>query len=190
MPRCRRDAFAKCLGIAAGLAASHGKPMIDQLSVSDLQEYWKRVDAMVEGDSIGIISIRRMPPWDDLCEGLGWHYHRVDGGYFTAKHHGFCGVYRLIALAEAGDVRKPAVLTRVCGQDNTGTLYIGEAGNLSLRLNQLRRSARKHRGEGSHGAITMLRQITRLDYPPDKLAIALMFTGRSTRGVERDLINA
>jgi hypothetical protein len=36
----------------------------------------------------------------------------------------------------------------------------------------------------------MLKQITLLDYPVKKLGIALLFTGRFTRGVERDLIHA
>jgi hypothetical protein len=101
----------------------------------------------------------------------------------------FAGVYRLIALASKGDLSKPAILNRACGQDTSGTLYIGEASNLSRRLNQLRRSA-GHRRERSHGAIGMLRLIARLDYPAEKLGIALMFTGRDTRAVERDLLHA
>jgi hypothetical protein len=167
--------------------AEEGRP--NQLSVNDLKAYWNQVDALTEGELIGVISIREMPPWEEICQELSWHFHRVDGGYFSAKRHGFCGVYRLIALASEGDLTRPAILSRVCGQDKSGTLYIGEAGNLSQRLNQLRRSAGRRR-EGSHGAISMLRQITRLDYPPAKLGIALLFTGKSTRSVERDLIHA
>jgi hypothetical protein len=160
-----------------------------QFSVGELQAYWKQVDALTEGESIGMISIYQMPPWDEICQELNWHFHRVDGGYFRTKTHGFCGVYRLIALASEGNSTRPVTLNRVCGQDTTGTLYIGEAGKLSQRLNQLRRSAGRRR-EGSHGAISMLRQIGRLDYPPEKLGIALLFTGRAARGVERDLIRA
>jgi hypothetical protein len=36
----------------------------------------------------------------------------------------------------------------------------------------------------------MLRQIALLDFPSDRLGIALLFTGSATRGVERDLIHA
>jgi hypothetical protein len=164
------------------------EPRSQQLSVSELQAYWKQVDTLTEGEWIGVISIYQMPPWTDICQELNWHFHQVDGGYFSAKNHGFCGVYRLIALASEGDLTKPAPLNRVCGQDTTGTLYIGEARDLSQRLNQLRRSA--DRRERSHGAIGMLRQITKLDYPTEKLGIALLFTSRHTRGVERDLLHA
>jgi hypothetical protein len=38
--------------------------------------------------------------------------------------------------------------------------------------------------------MSTLRQLKRLNYPPDRLGIALLFTGRNTRGVERDLIRA
>jgi hypothetical protein len=75
-----------------------------------------------------------------------------------------------------------ATLNRVYGQDISGTLYIGETGNLSSRLNQLRLS--------THGAIRALRRIPLLNYPSNKLGVALLFTGRDTSGVERDLIHA
>jgi len=159
-------------------------------SVRDLRVYWQRVEALVEGQSIEVPPIFRMPPWEDICEQLDWRLHRVDGGYFSAQRHGYRGVYRLIALSLPGDLERPAMLNRVCGQDRTGTLYIGEASNLSQRLNQLRRSARTHRSEGSHQTMSMLRQIPRLNYPPEQLGIALMFTGRHTRGGERDLVRA
>jgi hypothetical protein len=64
---------------------------------------------------------------------------------------------------------------------------IGESIDLGRRLNELRRSA-GHRREGSHGAVSMLRQITGLDYPEAKHGIALLFTGRFTKSVERDLL--
>jgi len=130
-----------------------------------------------------------MPPWVQICEQLPWQMHRLTGGYFPAKHYARCGVYRLVALASEGDLT-PAILNRVCGHDTSGTLYIGEANDLSQRLNQLRRSARLHRSEGSHRAVSMLRQIRRFDYPPERLGVALLYTGSSTRGVERDLIHA
>lgn len=162
-----------------------------QLSVSMLKDHWKRFDALAVGESIVMISISQMPPWNDLCSELSWETHAIDDdSHFSAKNHGFWGVYRLIALASEGDLTKPAVLNRVCGQDTTGTLYIGEATSLSNRLNQLRRSARSHRPERSHGAVSMLRQIPILDFPLNKLGVALLFTGRHTTCVERDLIHA
>ncbi len=123
-----------------------------------------------------------MPPWNDLCSELDWELHTLDDDYFSAKHHGYCGVYRLIGLASEDDLKNCVTLNRVCGQDTTGTLYIGETGKLSSRLNQLRLS--------THGAISMLRQIPILDFPLNKLGVALLFTGRDTPGVERDLIHA
>jgi hypothetical protein len=146
-------------------------------------------DTRPQAKGASILCLPYMPPWIEVCSGLSWELHRIEGGYFSAKSHGFCGVYRLIALeAEGGNLTKPATLNRVGGQDTSGTLYIGEAKSLSNRLNQLRRSATSH--EGSHGAIGMLRQIRLLDFAPNKLGIALLFTGRDTRGVERDLIRA
>jgi hypothetical protein len=161
-----------------------------QFSVSMLKEHWERAHALTVGEIIGVIPICQMPPWSNLCSELPWEIYSIEGGSFSAKDHGFCGVYRLIALAVEGDPTNPAVLNRVCGQDATGTLYIGQAKSLSGRLNQLRRSARSHRPESSHGAISMLRQIPILNFPLDNLAVALLFTGGATTCVESDLIHA
>jgi hypothetical protein len=161
-----------------------------QFSVGMLKEYWEKIDALAEGEALFSLSIFEMPPWNNLCSELSWEFHKIDSGYFSAKNHGFCGVYRLIALASEGDTTKPAVLNRVCGQDTTGTLYIGEAKSLSNRLNQLRRSARSWRPEGSHGAISMLGRISVLDFPLNKLGVALLFTMPHTKMVERHLIHA
>jgi hypothetical protein len=161
-----------------------------RFSVDMLEEYWKKVNVLAEGEAMLSLSIRQMPSWDDLCSKLRWEIHSIEGGYFSAKNHGFCGVYRLIALASEGDLTRPATLNRLCGPDTTGTLYIGEAGSLSNRLNQLRRSARSHRPERSHGAIGMLRQIPLLDYPSNKLGVGLLFTVPQTEMIERHLIHA
>jgi hypothetical protein len=169
---------------------SEGQMHSLQLNVGMLREHWERADALAVGESIGMISISQMPPWNDLCSELDWEFHTLDDESFSSKRHGYCGVYRLVALASEGDLRNFVSLNRVCGQDTTGTLYIGEAKSLSNRLNQLRRSARSHRPERSHGAISMLRQIPILDFPLNKLAVALLFTGRHTAGVETDLIHA
>ena len=160
------------------------------LSIDDLQEYWRHLHALGDGETIRVLSIYEMPPWEKICSQLNWKVHRVAAGYFTDKNYGRRGVYRLIALEAANDLRSVATLNWICGQDPTGTLYIGEASNLATRLNQMRRTARARRSERSHSAISMLRRIRRLDYPPEKLGVAVMFTGRSTRGVERDLLSA
>jgi hypothetical protein len=153
-----------------------------QLSVGMLKEHWEKGDALAVGESIEMISISQMPPWNDLCSELDWELHTLDDDCFNAKHYGFCGVYRLIALASEGDLENFVTLNRVAGQDRTGTLYIGESGKLSSRLNRLRLS--------THEAMGMLRQIPTLDFPLNKLGVALLFTGRDTTCVERDLIHA
>lgn len=160
-----------------------------EISVDDLQEHWRELHSLKEGELIRALSIFEMPPWNAICEKLDWRQYRLSGGYLTAKKSGRPGVYRLFALEEDDNLSKPATLTRVCGDDKTGTLYIGEARDLSARINQMRRSARERPGgERSHGAITMLRQIPRLHRPRTKLGVALMFTRRLTRAIERDLL--
>jgi hypothetical protein len=162
-----------------------------RLTASQLEERWRKIDGLASGTFIPALLISQMPSWDDICSKLNWEFHLPDDRYFTAKHHGYFGVYRLIALASERELSEPAALNRVAGQDTSGTLYIGETGNLARRLNEMQRSGWSHRNSGSHGAIGMLRQIACLDYFPDKLGIALLFTTVSdTRGVERDLIHA
>lgn len=164
-----------------------------QFSVGLLKEYWKKFNTLAKGEAMLSISISQMPPWNDLCSELSWETHSIISGYFSERNHGGGGVYRLIALASESDLTRPAILNRICGQDTTGTLYIGEAGSLSIRLNRLRRSARlgSLRREESHGAINMLRKIPVLNYPPNKLAVALCFVGTQTRKlVEEHLIYA
>lgn len=160
------------------------------ISLEDLQEYWRHLHGLKDGELIRVLSIYEMPPWEKICSRLDWRVHRLGGGYFTDKNYGRRGVYRLIALKVANDLKSVATLNRVCGEDPTGTLYIGEATNLATRVNQMRRTARGRRNECSHSAMLMLKRIQRLDYPPEKLGVAMMFTGRSTRGVEKDLLRA
>ena len=134
-----------------------------------------------------MLGIRQMPPWDQICRVMSWQHYLLGGGYFGRKEFGYSGVYRVFALEIKDDISRPATLNRLCGQDPSGTLYIGEAVDLSRRLNQLRRTAENHR-ERSHGAAIMLRQITGLDYPPARLGVAVLFTGSRTREIERDLL--
>jgi len=161
-----------------------------RLTVAQLEERWIRTAGLAIGTVSTALSISQMPPWDDICSNLNWEFHLPDDRHFTAKHHGYFGVYRLFALASERELSKPATLSRLAGQDTSGTLYIGETGNLAQRLNE-QHSGWSHRNSGTHGAIGMLRQIACLDYFPDKLGIALLFTAvPDTRGVERDLIRA
>ena len=159
------------------------------LTAFEISEYWSRVGKLVEGEVIGAPSMHHLPPWYELCSELEWTYHKVGGGYFSNENFGFRGVYRIVALASEEDLWQPAILNRVCGHDATGTLYIGEAGNISARLNQLRRTAQNRR-ERSHGAMQMLRSITRLKYPVDKLGVAILFTRCFPRIVERHLLES
>jgi hypothetical protein len=162
-----------------------------RLTVAQLEERWRYQQAAAPGTVFYGLSISQMPPWDEICSSLNWEFHLPDDGHFTTKHHGYFGVYRLIALASECDLMKPATLNRVAGLDASGTLYLGETGNLARRLNELQRSGWGHRYEDSHGAIGMLKQIGCLDFFPSKLGIALLFTTvGDTRGVERDLIRA
>jgi hypothetical protein len=153
-----------------------------QVSVYELKKYWGAIDALPGGDQIKAIPLPCMPPWADLCSELDWKSCLLENAYFGKKDHRYCGVYRLIGLATEGDLTRPATLNRLCGQDTTGTLYIGQASSLDTRLNQLR--------QGSHNAIRMLRSVPLLQFPSKRLAVAFLFTGLAARSVERDLIKA
>jgi hypothetical protein len=159
----------------------------ERKSASDLLDLWESNDKAAVGDVLSVFQIFEMPPWQQICRVMPWNYYLVDGGYFEKKHFGYTGVYRLFALDTEGDISRPATLNRVCGQDESGTLYIGESNDLGRRLNELRRSAGRRR-EGSHGAIAMLRRITSLNYPVAKLGLAVLFTGLRTKAIERDLL--
>ena len=161
-----------------------------QLSVRDLRKHWEDGDKLEEGESMVGVPLSLLPPWTDLCSKLSWKLCLVDNRDFTKKQYGHCGVYRLVALGPEGDFAKPLTLNRVCGQDITGTLYIGRAAWLNERLNGLRRSLRVHRPEYSHRAAHMLRSIPSLNALAGKLAVALLFTGKETRSVEINLIEA
>jgi len=156
----------------------------ERITVSQLEEYWDAVSAAKEGDSFQHIPLNRLPPWEKICSELRWHHYLLSAGYFSGESHGFRGVYRLIGLAAPGKLNEPALLNRVCKQDLSGTLYIGCAGRLHERLNQMR--VRRP----THDAIISLRRIPTLDFPQEKLAVALLYTGRAFRTVETMLIEA
>jgi len=124
-------------------------------SVSLLTKYWDDFHALSRGEALNYyIPSHRLPRWEEICSELPWHTYLIDGTYFPKKHFGYRGVYRLVGLATEGDKSRAATLERVCGPDTTGTLYIGHAKNLSVRLNKLKRTATRR--ERSHGAIDML----------------------------------
>jgi hypothetical protein len=156
----------------------------EPLTAFDLADLWTERDRTPIGGQLPHVSLHSLPPWDEICSDLNWVTYRLNGGYFTAKEHGQCGVYRLVALTPDEDLKKPASFNRVCGQDTTGTLYIGEGKILHERLNALRRSRHRHK------AILSLRKIPVLDLPDKRLAIAVLFTIRDTKYVERTLIEA
>lgn len=162
--------------------------MLEPVSIGELKKYWRALGTLVEGESMNALHQRQMPPWEHICSELDWQLYLVDEKYFRRKHHGYWGVYRLIGLEVDNDITRPVTLNRVCGQDKSGTLYIGKSNFLNERLNAIQRTA--FRRERSHGAISMLRQIPKLGFLPNKLAVALMFTEIKPRAVERDLISA
>ncbi len=85
-----------------------------------------------------------LPHWNEEVPGIWSPARTVKGlGSSIGKHvRAKAGVYRLIALADV-EQRTPMVINRVCGCDETGTLYIGVAARtLRLRLQQLMRSLR------------------------------------------------
>lgn len=134
------------------------------LSVHQLESYWHELDAAPEGSEFRSLSLWEMPPWNDICAELNWEFHLPDNGHFRKTEYGYCGVYRLIALASEGDLNNPEILNRIAGQDRSGTLYIGETIDLSVRLNEILRSGWGHRHEDSHRAIRMLKKIRCLDF--------------------------
>lgn len=161
---------------------------MDLFSGADLQEYWKKAGALPKGTLIRCVSPSEMLPWSELCSDLPWRTRRAEGGYLPEKSCGFRGVYRLFAFAN--DITSPAVLIRLCGQDVTGTLYIGMASSLSSRLNQARRSATGRRHERSHAAALRWVRISSRSFPSYKLGIAFLFTRCEPRLAEVNLIEA
>lgn len=158
-----------------------------RFSASQLEQYWSDAAAQPKGTSIRRISLSEMPPWSEICSGLPWRSRRAEAGFLTDKKHGFRGVYRLFAFSS--DITRPAVFNRLCGQDATGTLYIGKANSLSNRLNQARRSAGSRR-EGSHAAAGRWARIASGNFPSHKLGIAFLFTRCQPRLAEVTLIDA
>jgi len=161
-----------------------------RISVWELQEYWNYIETLEPGQVIERhIHGSQMPLWDKICSELGWRVHKLDDGYFDRKRFGYCGVYRLIGLA-TNEAVSPATISRSCGEDSTGTLYVGESGWLNERVNQMRRSLR---GEGTHGASSLWSrsEILQSKFPREKLGVAMLFTNPKMHPwIESDLMSA
>jgi hypothetical protein len=131
--------------------------------------------------------IETRPPWNEQVPGHWQSLRRiVDVGSYIGdfvEYRGGC--YRLIALADIGTVT-PAIINRVCGSDETGTLYIGRGGwrsTVRFRLQQLVRSLTRWRvGDGEHGAGNLIRSNQHLKkmFPIECLAVTWTYEKHPT----------
>lgn len=99
------------------------------------------------------------------------------------------GVYRLVALdGSDGRVRIP----RVCGEDRSGTLYIGAANSLEGRVCGLRATLRpQDYKSSSHQAGLLLLRGTRMHSAfPTEILATIWALAEDPRGTERELIAA
>jgi hypothetical protein len=126
-----------------------------------------------------MIEIDGRPHWNVEVPGSWYGPRSVKGvGSYIGKYvKPRSGVYRLVAV---GDIKSmlPMTINRVCGQDQTGTLYIGVAhnGTVRLRLQQLVRSlheTRRFRYPKEHGAGIMIGRSPQLKqmFPRECLAV-------------------
>jgi hypothetical protein len=169
-------------------------------TVDELEKYWAYIRTLKDGDELEwSIETNQMPHWEDICSKLlkvndtipeavrNRYVERV-----RRQRYGHEGVYRIIGLTADHDTEKPATIKRLHGRDTTGTLYIGQAGNLYQRLDQFQRSVRIRFSRG-HMAGVWWQQCWLLSemFPPARLAFATMRTPVGTsEGTEFDLIRA
>lgn len=89
----------------------------------------------------------------------------------TARWHtyceGGCGTYRLVALSDVA-TRRPAVLHRVCGDDSSGTLYVGQTNDLFRRLSALIRTYHPAYTAAIYAAFP---PVLAAAYPPETLGV-------------------
>lgn len=124
-----------------------------------------------------MIEIDGRPHWNEDIPGVWYGPRSVkDIGSYIGKYvKARGGVYRLVAMADVKTMT-PMVINRVCGRDQTGTLYIGYADtSVSFRLQQLMRSLRARDGfvSSEHGAGKMLGRSPQLKemFPRECLAV-------------------
>jgi hypothetical protein len=120
------------------------------------------------------------PHWNADLPGIWSSLVRPDeaGSYIAGFITSNCGgVYRLVGLANPG-INVPAKIDRVCGSDETGTLYIGRASSqrsLQLRLGTLFRTLNARKGivYSGHSAAEFLRHHPLLSarFPLDRVAV-------------------
>ena len=85
----------------------------------------------------------------------------------------YAGVYRLVALTDSHSL-VPSPISRVCGVDDTGTLYVGASkGSLAVRVSDLIKTYHRDYKSSPHRELPK-RLADR--FPDDKLAISWELT--------------
>ncbi len=77
-----------------------------RLTVSQLEERWRQLDAAPLGSTSLDLYISQIPPRKDICSELKWEFHLPDGDYFSARHHGY-RVLEALARTHGGLCRGP-----------------------------------------------------------------------------------
>ena len=95
------------------------------------------------------------------------------------------GVYRLFALRD-GSTFDPMPLCRVCGTDETGTIYIGASGNVAFRLGDLLKEHSDQYQSNSH--IPLSARLAE-KFGPAQLAFCWQFTDDPWRR-ENEIVSA
>jgi hypothetical protein len=131
--------------------------------------------------------------WNDGPPGDWVRLHTLQqvGSYISRFVSPRPGVYRLIGLSESTPVT-PAVIDRVCGRDQTGTLYIGcENFNFKIRgrLAQMIQSVRAREYTGNHRAGRTMKHhpLLRERFPIEKLAVTWCYD-RHAAWAEQELL--
>jgi hypothetical protein len=117
--------------------------------------------------------------WNEEIPGVWCRLYRLNkvGSNIGSHIRAAAGVYRLVGLTDDLDATAPATLDRVCGRDQTGTLYIGHARRLPNRLVPFVRSLKpprgqRHRLNSEHPAgKRLLESILSNQFPTNRLAI-------------------
>jgi hypothetical protein len=142
------------------------------------------------GGIVAMVSNGKVVHWNIDVPGswVGPYTLAAVGSYVSKFCKSLPGVYRLIALGDAGAA---ANLQRMCGNDETGTLYIGMEGKTfsdRSRLTKLVRSLRPPRHGGlvynnEHHAGHRLRRhpVLSQKFPSEKLAITWCYSDQPAR---------
>lgn len=149
-----------------------------KLTVSQLVEYWQYTGQKE------VLMARQMPSWYSICDELYWEEWNVNS--YEIKYVSGKGIYRLVGIESDPTL---ATITRLGGEDRTGTLYLGKSAHLSRRLGNLVRSLSV--GPESHRAAISINEshILKVRFPPDKLRIRV-YKHEKTKEIESDLVKA